>query len=44
MVQGESSIPRKATDQEPIIEKYEIMVATLEGPKFRSKYVKVLGI
>jgi len=32
MVQGEISIPKRSTEQEAVIENYEMMVATLEDP------------
>jgi len=38
---GEISIPKRSTEQEAVIENYEMMVATLEDPNFSSKYVKV---
>ena len=43
MVQGEISIPKRLTEQEAVIENYEMMVATLEDPNFSSKYAKVLA-
>ncbi len=35
------SIPKRSTEQEAVIENYEMMVATLEDPNFSSKYVNL---
>ena len=37
------SIPKRSTEQEAVIENYEMMVATLEDPNFSSKSAKVLA-
>ncbi|DBB01353.1 TPA: hypothetical protein ACH3X1_013676 [Trebouxia sp. C0004] len=42
LLNGESSIPKTATEQEVIIEHYEQMVSTLQDPNFNSKYVTIV--
>lgn len=41
LIQGETSIPKKAAEQEEYIEHYERMVTDLQDPYFDSKWVKV---